>query len=106
MQHDDLTVDAEADDSQDSTAARRDDDEKLDYNYLIDMPIGSLGEELREALLAERDRKAEQLGQFRKKTPKDLWRDDLDAFMKQLQVIPLVCVRLCRFQTTCCCLYM
>ena len=87
LQQDDDIVDAEADDSQDSAAARRDgDDETLDYDYLLDMSIRSLTKPKKEALLAERDRKVEELYQLQKKTPKDLWREDLDAFMKQLQV--------------------
>ena len=88
MQQDDDTVDAEADDSQDSATARGydDGDEKLDYDYLLDMSIRSLTKQKKEVLLAERDRKVEELYQLQKKTPKDLWREDLDAFMKQLQV--------------------
>ena len=76
--------------------ARRDgdDDEKLDYHYIMNMPQWATSQDDVDAILAKRDSKAEELYQLQKKTHKDLWRDDLDAFMQQLQVI-LLCTDYC-----------
>lgn len=56
-----------------------------DYDYLLDMPIRSLTYEKKEELLRKKEAKMQEYEILRKKTPADLWREDLDAFLKALQ---------------------
>jgi len=51
------------------------------YDYLLNMPIYSLTLEKIEKLKQERTEKEAQLNHLLAQTPKDLWRQDLDAFM-------------------------
>lgn len=51
------------------------------YDYLLGMSILSLTRERYERLLRERGTKEEELNALLKKTPKDLWNDDLDDFL-------------------------
>ncbi|KAK6336595.1 DNA topoisomerase 2 [Orbilia javanica] len=53
------------------------------YNYLLGMPIWSLTKEKVEKLLAECGAKEEEIDALAKRSPKDLWRDDLDIFMEE-----------------------
>ena len=50
------------------------------------MSLWCLSKEKKEQLLKQRDDKAEELYQLRKKTKEDLWKDDLEAFLKELDV--------------------
>lgn len=43
--------------------------------------------ERKEELLKKRDNKIEELENLRKKTPKDLWNDDLDVFLVKLKEV-------------------
>lgn len=52
-------------------------------------------------MLAERDKKADELYRLRKKTPSDLWIEDLDAFMKEFEVRQVSCSVPRRVNTTC-----
>lgn len=54
---------------------------KANYDYLFGMSILSLSKERYERLLQERGQKEEELDLLLKKTPKDLWNDDLDDFL-------------------------
>lgn len=45
----------------------------------------SLTFERKEELLKKRDNKIAELQTLEKKTPKDLWREDLDAFLAKLE---------------------
>jgi DNA topoisomerase-2 len=51
-----------------------------DYDYLLSMPIYSLTMERVNLLNAEKEAKEAELNALLKKTAKDLWREDLDAF--------------------------
>ncbi|KAK6525539.1 DNA topoisomerase 2 [Arthrobotrys megalospora] len=53
------------------------------YNYLLGMPIWSLTKEKVEKLLAECGAKEEEIDAFAKRSPKDLWKEDLDIFMEE-----------------------
>lgn len=55
-----------------------------DYDYLLDMPMRSLTYEKKEELLKKRDAKMKEYDILLKKSPADLWREDLDCFMAQL----------------------
>ncbi|XP_033100510.1 DNA topoisomerase 2-alpha-like isoform X2 [Anneissia japonica] len=58
-----------------------------DYNYLLGMAMWNLTKEKKDDLLKNRDTKAKELGDLRRKTPKSLWRDDLKAFMEELETV-------------------
>lgn len=55
-----------------------------DYDYLLDLPMRSLTYEKKEELLKKRDVKMQEYDVLLKKSPADLWREDLDCFMAQL----------------------
>ena len=57
-----------------------------DYNYILSMPLWNLTREKKDELLKQRDGKSEELYQLRKKSPSDLWKDDLEAFVIDLEV--------------------
>lgn len=80
-----------------------------DYNYLLSMQLWSLTREKKEELLKNRDKKVslclrcgeqisvvhvylvysekvEELRILREKTPKDLWKEDINEFMEELDV--------------------
>ena len=57
-----------------------------DFNYLLNMPMWFLTKEKKEEMLKNRDAKAEELYQLKKKTPSDLWRIDLNSFLEVLDV--------------------
>ncbi len=61
-----------------------------DFNYLMTLPMWSLTKEKKEALLKERDQKSDELYRLKKKTSQDLWRDDLDGFLKELDVREII----------------
>lgn len=64
-----------------------DDDSKgPDFNYILAMQLWSLSKERKDALLKLRDDKAEELRLLRRKSPSDLWKDDLDKFKAELDV--------------------
>ena len=76
-----------------------------DYNYLLSMQLWSLTREKKEELIKNRDKKVciflvkgrhlhctlypkvEELRILKEKTPKDLWKEDINAFMEELEVI-------------------
>ncbi|XP_077490321.1 DNA topoisomerase 2-alpha-like [Amblyomma americanum] len=57
------------------------------YNYLLGMPLWSLTRERKEDLLAKRDQKREEVETLRRKTPEDLWDEDLNALMTKLEEV-------------------
>ncbi|BFZ22006.1 hypothetical protein BsWGS_25045 [Bradybaena similaris] len=58
-----------------------------DFNYILSMPLWNLTKEKKEELCKQRDKKAEELRVLKKKTPKDLWREDLDALLVVLEEV-------------------
>ncbi|XP_019745044.1 DNA topoisomerase 2-alpha isoform X2 [Hippocampus comes] len=56
-----------------------------DYNYLLGMPMWFLTKEKKEELCKQRDAKMTELNALKKKTPSDLWKDDLAAFLEELE---------------------
>uniref|UniRef100_A0A665VN09 DNA topoisomerase 2 n=1 Tax=Echeneis naucrates TaxID=173247 RepID=A0A665VN09_ECHNA len=58
-----------------------------DYNYLLSMPMWFLTKEKKEELCKQRDTKLTELNTLQKKTPVDLWREDLAAFSEELDRI-------------------
>ena len=58
-----------------------------DFNYLTDMKLCScLTKERVDELLKQRDVKAEELRLLQRKTAVDLWKDDLENFLTELDV--------------------
>lgn len=57
-----------------------------DYNYLLNMMLWYLTKEKKDELLKQRDAKAKELVKLRKMMPPDLWREDLEGFLEQLDV--------------------
>jgi DNA topoisomerase-2 len=75
------------DESENENEDEADDDSKgPDFNYILAMQLWSLSKERKEALLKLRDEKAEELRLLRRKTSRDLWKDDLDKFVTELDV--------------------
>lgn len=56
-----------------------------DYDYLLDMPMRSLTLEKKEELLRKRDEKLQEYNTLCARTPADIWREDLDVFLKKLE---------------------
>ncbi|XP_054622812.1 DNA topoisomerase 2-alpha [Dunckerocampus dactyliophorus] len=56
-----------------------------DYNYLLNMPMWFLTKEKKEELCNQRDAKVTELSTLKKKTPNDLWKEDLAAFSEELE---------------------
>ncbi|KAL3243432.1 hypothetical protein MRX96_020499 [Rhipicephalus microplus] len=83
------------DESQDEggDAAEEPDEERdkdggsVHYNYLLGMPLWSLTMERKDDLLKKRDEKREELEVLRRKSPENLWEEDLDAFSAKLDEV-------------------
>lgn len=58
-----------------------------DFDYLLDLPMRSLTQEKKDELLRKRDEKLQEYKLLCAKTPADIWRDDLDVFVKKLQEV-------------------
>ncbi|KAF7657622.1 hypothetical protein LDENG_00024190 [Lucifuga dentata] len=58
-----------------------------DYNYLLSMPMWYLTKEKKDELCKQRDAKLTELNTLKKKTPSDLWKEDLAAFSEELERI-------------------
>ncbi|RMX40987.1 hypothetical protein pdam_00011595 [Pocillopora damicornis] len=56
-----------------------------DFGYLLSMSMLSLSREKKEELLKEKDNKLEELNILRRKSPQDLWLEDLDSFFEELE---------------------
>ncbi|GLJ21974.1 hypothetical protein SUGI_0411630 [Cryptomeria japonica] len=60
-----------------------------DYEYLLSMPIGSLTLEKVQQLCSEKDKLNEDVEELKGKSPKSLWLNDLDAFIRELDALEL-----------------
>ena len=60
------------------------------------MMLWYLTKEKKDELLKQRDAKAKELTKLRKMTPPDLWREDLEGFLEQLDVSALSTPARCR----------
>ncbi|MGH0134018.1 UNVERIFIED_CONTAM: hypothetical protein FKN15_052607 [Acipenser sinensis] len=56
-----------------------------DYNYLLNMPLWYLTKEKKEELCKQRDAKMTELSTLKRKSPLDLWKEDLAAFVEELE---------------------
>lgn len=57
------------------------------FDYLLGMSMWMLTEERKNELLKQRDNKLAELATLKAKTPKGIWIEDLDAFMKKLDEV-------------------
>ena len=73
-------------DTEDEGDDEMSDSKGADYNYILNMSLWSLTNEKRDALLKLRDEKAEELRVLRFKTPPDLWKEDLNKLVAELDV--------------------
>uniref|UniRef100_A0A7N8YP46 DNA topoisomerase 2 n=1 Tax=Mastacembelus armatus TaxID=205130 RepID=A0A7N8YP46_9TELE len=74
----------EIEDQDDEEGAEKEDTSGPDYNYLLSMPMWFLTKEKKEELCKQKDAKLTELNTLKKKTPSDLWREDLAAFLEEL----------------------
>jgi DNA topoisomerase-2 len=72
----------ESDETTTSTDSVEDPDK--DYKYLYNMPIFNLTQEQKEKLLAEKGKIESELEELKNKTPSDLWKADIEHFLKEL----------------------
>ncbi|XP_008436083.1 DNA topoisomerase 2-alpha isoform X2 [Poecilia reticulata] len=72
---------------EDEEGAEKEDDSGPDYNYLLSMPMWFLTKEKKEELCRQRDAKMTELNTLKKKSPEDLWREDLAVFSEELERI-------------------
>ncbi|XP_068930320.1 DNA topoisomerase 2-alpha isoform X2 [Petaurus breviceps papuanus] len=57
------------------------------FNYLLDMPLWYLTKEKKDELCRQRSEKEQELETLKRKSPSDLWREDLAAFVEELEVV-------------------
>ncbi|KAJ8915854.1 hypothetical protein NQ315_004668 [Exocentrus adspersus] len=57
------------------------------FDYLLGMSMWMLTEERKNELLKQKDQKLTELETLKKKTNADLWREDLDTFMEELDKV-------------------
>ncbi|OCT75872.1 DNA topoisomerase 2-beta isoform X1 [Xenopus laevis] len=55
-----------------------------DFNYILNMSLWSLSKEKVDELVRQRDIKSKELNDLRRKSPSDLWKEDLAAFVEEL----------------------
>ena len=57
-----------------------------EYDYLLNLRIMSLTKEKKEKKLAEKERKTDEMYAVQKTTKEEMWRTDLNEFLKELDV--------------------
>ncbi|XP_036052357.1 DNA topoisomerase 2-alpha [Onychomys torridus] len=57
------------------------------FNYLLDMPLWYLTKEKKDELCRQRNDKEQELNTLKKKSPSDLWKEDLAVFIEELEVV-------------------
>ncbi|XP_010186738.1 PREDICTED: DNA topoisomerase 2-alpha-like, partial [Mesitornis unicolor] len=58
-----------------------------DFNYLLNMPLWYLTKEKKDELCRQSDNKVKELENLKCKSPSDLWKEDLAAFVEELDVL-------------------
>lgn len=76
--------DTEEDETAPSTSASSKEDDSLDYDYLLGMSFWHLTLEKKNELLRKKDEKCTELEVLKKKSPADLWTEDLDALLEKV----------------------
>ncbi|XP_016057731.1 PREDICTED: DNA topoisomerase 2-alpha [Miniopterus natalensis] len=57
------------------------------FNYLLDMPLWYLTKEKKDELCKLRNEKEQELETLKRKSPSDLWKEDLAAFVEELEAV-------------------
>lgn len=57
------------------------------FNYLLDMPLWYLTKEKKDELCRQRNEKEQELETLKRKDPSDLWKEDLAAFIEELEAV-------------------
>ncbi|XP_008561481.1 PREDICTED: DNA topoisomerase 2-alpha [Galeopterus variegatus] len=57
------------------------------FNYLLDMPLWYLTKEKKDELCRLRNEKERELDTLKRKSPSDLWKEDLAAFIEELEAV-------------------
>ncbi|XP_040856695.1 DNA topoisomerase 2-alpha isoform X1 [Ochotona curzoniae] len=57
------------------------------FNYLLDMPLWYLTKEKKDELCRLRNEKEQELETLKRKGPSDLWKEDLAAFIEELEAV-------------------
>lgn len=65
-------------------AASSKEDDSLDYDYLLGMSFWHLTLEKKNELLRKKDEKCTELDILKKKTPADLWKEDLAILLEKV----------------------
>ncbi|XP_072268495.1 DNA topoisomerase 2-beta isoform X1 [Pyxicephalus adspersus] len=58
-----------------------------DFNYILNMSLWSLTKEKVDELIKQRDSKGKELNDLKRKSSSDLWKDDLTAFIEELDKV-------------------
>ncbi|XP_077481535.1 DNA topoisomerase 2-alpha [Stigmatopora argus] len=72
-------------DDDDQGEASEEDTSGPDYNYLLNMPMWFLTKEKKEELIKQKEAKMTELNTLKRKSPSDLWKEDLAAFLDELE---------------------
>ncbi|MGH0142037.1 UNVERIFIED_CONTAM: hypothetical protein FKN15_075068 [Acipenser sinensis] len=73
-----------ADDDDDTSSIDSGSTSGPNFNYILSMPLWCLTKEKVQELLKQRDTKKMELDDLERKTPCDLWKEDLAAFVEEL----------------------
>ncbi|KAG8139195.1 hypothetical protein E2320_001967, partial [Naja naja] len=58
-----------------------------DFNYILNMSLWCLTKEKVEEIIKQRDTKGKDLGDLKRKSSSDLWKEDLTAFIEELEKV-------------------
>ncbi|ETE62166.1 DNA topoisomerase 2-beta, partial [Ophiophagus hannah] len=58
-----------------------------DFNYILNMSLWCLTKEKVEEIIKQRDTKGKDLGDLKRKSSSDLWKEDLAAFIEELEKV-------------------
>ncbi|ETE68670.1 DNA topoisomerase 2-alpha, partial [Ophiophagus hannah] len=78
----DENAEEDTDKENESTAASG-----TDFNYLLNMPLWYLTKEKKNEMCKQRDNKETELENLKQKDPTELWREDMAAFIEELDVL-------------------
>ncbi|MGH0120612.1 UNVERIFIED_CONTAM: hypothetical protein FKN15_014543 [Acipenser sinensis] len=73
-----------ADDDDDTSSIDSGSTSGPNFNYILSMPLWCLSKEKVQEILKQRDSKKMELDDLERKTPCDLWKEDLAAFVEEL----------------------
>lgn len=86
-----LAEETEEDEAAPSTSTTSSkEDENLDYDYLLGMSFWHLTLEKKNELLRKKEEKCTELDILKKKSPNDLWLEDLDMLLEKVIKLYLI----------------